>query len=282
VGWSPNVIVVLTSADAVQAIDAATQRLLRTSDRFDDRDIARPSSLPGWTRGHVLAHVAQTADAMSNWLVAARTGVPVAAYASQAARDAAIEEGARRSASALRSELTASAERFRGEVAAMPEQAWQRRVQVLAGAEFVAAQLLDRRLVELELHHTDLDAGYGPQDWTSDFTSMSLAEPMRSQRQDRLHAGTPEMSSPDARILLVSGSTRSESTNTAVLQTAPAVAPAGAACVLYDGLAGLPAFNPDNDQEPLPPDGDRPANSARGVRRGAVLHSGVRRSGAAS
>ena len=51
---------------------------------------------------------------MSNLLVSvsARPGVSVAAYASQAACDAAIEEGARRSVSALRSELTASAERF--------------------------------------------------------------------------------------------------------------------------------------------------------------------------
>jgi len=75
----------------VQAIDLVTERLLRTVNRFRDQDIERPSSLPGWTRGHVLVHVAQTADAMRNLLVWARTGVPVAAYASQAARDAAIE-----------------------------------------------------------------------------------------------------------------------------------------------------------------------------------------------
>ncbi len=50
---------------------------------------------------------------MSNLLVSARPGISVAAYASQAARDAAIEEGARRSVSALRSELTATAQRFR-------------------------------------------------------------------------------------------------------------------------------------------------------------------------
>ncbi len=37
VDWSPNIVVVLTRADVVQAIHAATQRLLRTIDRFDDR-----------------------------------------------------------------------------------------------------------------------------------------------------------------------------------------------------------------------------------------------------
>ncbi len=176
----------------MQAIDVATQRLLRTVNGFSDQDIERPSSLPGWTRGHVLAHVAQTADAMRNLLAWARTGVPVAAYASQVARDAAIEAGAGRSASALMAELSESAERFRSEVAAMPEQAWQRDVRVLAGAEFPASQLLDRRLVEVEVHHTDLGAGYGPEQWPSAFASMPLSEPMRTQREDRRRAGSPE------------------------------------------------------------------------------------------
>ncbi len=55
------------------------------------------------------------------------------------------------------------------------------------------------------------------------------------------------------RILLVSGSTRSGSTNTAVLRTAPSVAPDGVTTDLYTGLADLPAFNPDDDREPLHP-----------------------------
>ena len=56
-----------------------------------------------------------------------------------------------------------------------------------------------------------------------------------------------------ARILLVSGSTRGGSTNTAALRTVQALAPEPLTTVLYDGLARLPAFNPDDDREPLPP-----------------------------
>jgi chromate reductase, NAD(P)H dehydrogenase (quinone) len=55
-----------------------------------------------------------------------------------------------------------------------------------------------------------------------------------------------------ARVLLVSGSTRGGSSNTAALATAAAVAPAGVTAVLYDGLAELPAFNPDHDGDRLP------------------------------
>jgi NAD(P)H-dependent FMN reductase len=54
------------------------------------------------------------------------------------------------------------------------------------------------------------------------------------------------------RVLLVSGSTRSGSANTAALVTAAALAPPGVTTALYQGLAGLPAFNPDHDGELLP------------------------------
>ncbi len=239
--------------EALRAIDAATQRLLQTVEQFSQRDVERASLLPGWTRGHVLTHVAQSADAMRNLLVWARTGVPTAAYASQEARDTAIEAGARRGAAALLAELSASAGRFRAEATTLPEEAWQQPVRVLSGAEFPAAQLLDRRLVEVELHHTDLDAGYDPQQWPAAFTVMPLPEPMRTQREDRWRAAAQDrQEAVPLRILLVSGSTRAGSTNTAVLRTAPAVAPEGVTAVLYDGLAGLPAFNPDDDHEPLP------------------------------
>jgi NAD(P)H-dependent FMN reductase len=56
-----------------------------------------------------------------------------------------------------------------------------------------------------------------------------------------------------ARILLVSGSTRSASTNTAALRAVQALMPEGVVGELYEGLPDLPAFNPDDDYEPLHP-----------------------------
>jgi chromate reductase len=55
-----------------------------------------------------------------------------------------------------------------------------------------------------------------------------------------------------ARVLLVSGSTRSGSTNTALLRTAATAPPAGVEATLYEGMTDLPHFNPDDDVEPLP------------------------------
>ena len=54
-------------------------------------------------------------------------------------------------------------------------------------------------------------------------------------------------------ILLIGGSLRAGSTNAAVLRTAEIEAPKGVTTQMYRGLAELPAFNPDDDHEPLPP-----------------------------
>jgi chromate reductase len=54
------------------------------------------------------------------------------------------------------------------------------------------------------------------------------------------------------RILLISGSLRDHSTNTALLATARAVAPDGITASFSTGVAGLPHFNPDDDGPRLP------------------------------
>jgi chromate reductase len=51
------------------------------------------------------------------------------------------------------------------------------------------------------------------------------------------------------RILLVSGSLREGSTNSALVRTAAALAPDGVEASIYEGLGELPHFNPDDDAE---------------------------------
>jgi NAD(P)H-dependent FMN reductase len=53
-------------------------------------------------------------------------------------------------------------------------------------------------------------------------------------------------------ILLISGSTREASGNTAALRTVRALAPGEVEARMYQGLAALPAFNPDLDNDGLP------------------------------
>jgi chromate reductase, NAD(P)H dehydrogenase (quinone) len=66
----------------------------------------------------------------------------------------------------------------------------------------------------------------------------------------------------DVTILLISGSTRPGSGNTAALRTAQAIAPDGVTAELYDGLAELPAFRPDQDERPPGAAGDLRARIA--------------------
>ena len=54
------------------------------------------------------------------------------------------------------------------------------------------------------------------------------------------------------RILMISGSTRRGSSNTATIRTAAVLVLPGVRASVYDGMAGLPAFNPDDDHDPLP------------------------------
>lgn len=53
-------------------------------------------------------------------------------------------------------------------------------------------------------------------------------------------------------LLLVSGSTRAGSTNRAALATVRALVPDGVTATLYEGLADLPAFNPDDQDSTHP------------------------------
>src|ERR1700722_13237126 len=167
-------------------IDDATQRLLGTARIITEPDLRQPSLLPGWTRARVLAHLARGADAMRNLLIGARSGQDRPAYASSEARDADIERTAAQQAKDLAADVAGSAMALRTIARQLPDQAWAYSVRVPGLAPFPAAQLLTRRLVEVELHHCDLAAGYGPGDWPDSFASLDLAEPMRTQRQDRL------------------------------------------------------------------------------------------------
>lgn len=156
-------------------VDDATARLLRTVTPFDAADIAAASLLPGWTRGHVLTHLARNADGFVNLLTAARTGERIPMYASAAARAADIEAGAARPPAAQLDDLRRTADRFAEAVVAMPAEAWTATVETPRGPR-VAALLVWGRLREVEVHHVDLAAGYRPADWPEAFSHRLLHE----------------------------------------------------------------------------------------------------------
>jgi hypothetical protein len=82
-------------------IDDATQRLLGTARVIAEPDLRQPSLLPGWTRAHILAHLARSADAMRALLVGLRSGQDRPAYVSAEALEADIERTATQEAKDL-------------------------------------------------------------------------------------------------------------------------------------------------------------------------------------
>ncbi|MGE5730749.1 MAG: NADPH-dependent FMN reductase, partial [Gemmatimonas sp.] len=54
------------------------------------------------------------------------------------------------------------------------------------------------------------------------------------------------------RIIAISGSLRSASSNTVLLRAAVGLAPSGMQVELYDGIDRLPFFNPDLDGDEVP------------------------------
>jgi maleylpyruvate isomerase len=180
-------------------VDHATQRLLGTAREIADSQLRQPSLLPGWTRAHVLAHLARDADEMRHLLVGARSGEDRPAYASEQERAAAIEHTAGLSTKELAADLAASAMALRVIGRQLPDDAWRFPVRLRDWEPFPAAELLTLRLVEVELHHYDLGTGYGPGDWPAAFAAMELAEPMRSQREDRLRRAQQAAPAADQR-----------------------------------------------------------------------------------
>jgi maleylpyruvate isomerase len=147
-------------ADNLSLLADETSLLMRTAAGLDDESIRVTSLCQGWTRAHVLTHIARNADALGNLVSWAVTGTPRAMYDSPEARDADIAAGSTRGAKEIFTDLEDSAGRFaaaaRG-LAGAPEQV---EVEMRGGRKVLGGQLPTLRLLEVVFHHVDLHAGY--------------------------------------------------------------------------------------------------------------------------
>ncbi len=142
-------------------LSTETDRLVTTAERLDDAVVAGDSLCPGWTRGHVLTHLARNADALVRVCSAILTGEPDTMYDSNEARDAEIEKGASRSAAELAEDLRTSAARLAPDIAKVGVEHVGTTVERVPGGQLIAAERVPfMRLREVVWHHVDLDAGY--------------------------------------------------------------------------------------------------------------------------
>jgi maleylpyruvate isomerase len=164
------------AAELGPRVDAATQRLLLTAAGITDAGARAASLLPGWSRGHVLTHVARNADSLRNLLVWAHTGTETPQYPSVEARDRGIEDGAGRPAAELIDDVEVSSAALAAEAAILADADWAAEVRGMGGQGHPAWYTLWRRLTEVEFHHVDLGAAYEPESWPDDFAVQSLEQ----------------------------------------------------------------------------------------------------------
>lgn len=167
-----------------------TTHLLDTVRGLGDDDLRAPSLLPGWTRGHVVAHLARNADSLVNLLIWARTGVEIAQYPSAYLRDADIEAGALRPAEQLLLDLSAAVERWSALATTAPTETWSATVRTRQGTPVPASAIARMRLLEVEIHHVDLGASYTPADWHPAFVTDELPR-VAADITTGLPSGTP-------------------------------------------------------------------------------------------
>ena len=165
---------------ALKRIAIATQSLLRDTLELDEADWHAPSLLPGWTRAHVVTHIARNADALRRLIAAARVGDPVPLYPSARKKFNDIQRGAERSGLDLHVDLDTSA----GELARLCDRVedWMVPVRLPEG-EYPLSVVAVIRLQELTLHHLDLDSGYSwgdvelvPARWLLEWTVLLMRD----------------------------------------------------------------------------------------------------------
>ncbi len=160
-GWDPG---------DLTGLDLSSQAFTRTVDTLTPGDLAAPSLLPGWTRAHVVAHVALNGLSLAGVINGLVHDTPVAMYESDEQRDGDIEALAAAEPSELRERhLTATTE-FADAVALMDENHWSGRIDRLPGGPaWPMVTVVPTRRRELEIHHVDLGASYTRADWPEDF-----------------------------------------------------------------------------------------------------------------
>jgi maleylpyruvate isomerase len=142
-------------------VRTATQRLLGDTILVADDQWRAPSRLPDWSRGHVATHIARHADGLCRLTEWARTGERHGMYPSPEHRATEIEEGAGRSGLDLQIDLDTSAGRLDSAFEELDAaDAWDAVVELSRGQEVPARLLPLTRLLEVVVHHVDLDVGY--------------------------------------------------------------------------------------------------------------------------
>lgn len=159
----------------VEGCALSHQRLLECVDALDVSDFDAPSLLPGWSRSHVVGHLAMNALSHVRLLEYASRGEQGDQYeGGPAGREAGIASAAGLPAGELKRELRRAIYSLEGAWAGAPAQAWQGTGRSAGGNVLQISDLPFLRWREVVVHLTDLDVGFGSDQWPPLYVRLEL------------------------------------------------------------------------------------------------------------
>jgi maleylpyruvate isomerase len=156
-------------AGLLAELHKAATALTAAMGRIPDGGERAPSTLPGWSRGHLLAHITGICSALARQVEYGRRGETVELYDGGVdGRNRAIDLAAGHSLQEHRDDVAAAIQRALTAFDALSEDEWQTHIAFRDGVIFDAGLAFWRELV---IHTSDLDTGTGPETWNRAFCS---------------------------------------------------------------------------------------------------------------
>lgn len=161
-----------------------TAYFARKLNELTDAALDEPTSLPGWSRRHLVAHVGYNARALCRLVDWAATGRDNPMYRSPAARAEEISRGATLSPVALRNLVEHAAIHLSVAWRDLPAPAWSNEVRTAQGRVVPATETPWMRAREVWVHAVDLGNGGSFVDFPAAFVD-ALTEEITAQRSGR-------------------------------------------------------------------------------------------------
>ncbi|ONM48499.1 maleylpyruvate isomerase family mycothiol-dependent enzyme [Nocardia donostiensis] len=165
-----------THRDSLEWVEHGTKLFTAQLAELEEQEMAEPSALPGWTRKHLMAHVAANADALGNLVHWAETGERTPMYSSAEQRNADIEAGAKLSASQLTAWTNRATHTLAVAMNDLTEEQWRAEVVTAQGRTVPATEIPWLRAREVCVHAVDLGTGLTFADLAEEFLTALVTD----------------------------------------------------------------------------------------------------------
>jgi maleylpyruvate isomerase len=179
-----------TFEDARRWASQGTALLQSAAAGLTDEDLRAPSTLPGWSVGNLIAHVAANGDALVNLVDWARTGVESPMYAGPEDRAAGIAKGDTLSAAEAGRWLADSITALDVAMDHLTEEQWAHEIVTAQGRTVPATEIPWMRSREVMVHAVDLARGVAFADLPTDFCDALIVDVLAKRGETALPSGS--------------------------------------------------------------------------------------------